>query len=68
MQHKAVCLLFCRFTVHASGVNHTQHQEYTKLLTTDSDTGHIFCAPETCRVNLQNNEQTALCCISLDNY
>jgi len=31
MQHKAVNLLFCKFTVHASGFNHTHHQEYTKL-------------------------------------
>ena len=31
MQHKAVYLLFCRFTLHVSGVNYTQHQEYTKL-------------------------------------
>ena len=32
MQHKAVYLLFCKFTLHVSGVNHTHHhQEYTKL-------------------------------------
>ena len=31
MQHKAVHLLFCKFTQHVSGVNHTHHQEYTKL-------------------------------------
>jgi len=24
-------LLFCEFTLHVSGVNHTNHQEYTKL-------------------------------------
>jgi len=24
-------LLFCKFTLHVSGVNHTHHQEYTKL-------------------------------------
>jgi len=30
MQHKAVYLLFCKFTLHVSGVNHTHHQ-YTKL-------------------------------------
>ena len=28
----------------------------------------VWLTPETCRVNLQNNKQTALCCISLDNY
>ena len=33
MQHKAVYLLFCKFTLHVSGVNHTRHQEYTKLTT-----------------------------------
>ena len=27
MQHKAVYLLFCKFTLHVSGVNHTHHQE-----------------------------------------
>jgi len=31
MQHKAIYLLFCKFTVHVSGVNHTHHQEYTNL-------------------------------------
>ena len=31
MQHKAVCLSFCKFTVHVSGDNHTHHQEYTQL-------------------------------------
>ena len=31
MQHKAVYLLFCKFTLHVSGVNHTHHKEYTKL-------------------------------------
>jgi len=40
MQHKTVYLLFCKFTLHVSGVNHTHHQEYTKL--TASGTGHIF--------------------------
>jgi len=28
---RKVCLLFCKFTLHVSGVNHTHHQEYTKL-------------------------------------
>jgi len=31
MQHKAVYLLICKFTLHVSGVNHTHHQKYTKL-------------------------------------
>jgi len=31
MQHKAVYLLFCKFILHVSGVNHTHHQEYKKL-------------------------------------
>jgi len=44
MQHKAVYLLLCKFTPRVSGVNHTHHQEYTKLLTTAFGTGHIFCA------------------------
>ena len=51
-----------------------------KPVTTASGTGHIFCAatsfqrgqasltPETCRLNLQNNKETALCCISLENH
>ena len=30
MQHKAVYLLFCKLTLHVSGVNNTHHQ-YTKL-------------------------------------
>jgi len=30
MQHKAVYLLFCKFTLRASGVNRTHQQEYTK--------------------------------------
>jgi len=33
MQHKAVYLLFCDFTLRVSGVNHTHHQKYTKLTT-----------------------------------
>ena len=28
---KTVYLLFCKFSLHVSGVNHTHHQEYTKL-------------------------------------
>jgi len=28
----------------------------------------VWLTPETCRVNLQNNKQNALCCISLDSY
>jgi len=31
MQNKAVYLLFCKFILHVSGVNHTQHQDDTKL-------------------------------------
>jgi len=31
MQNKAVYLLFCKFILHVSGVNHTHHQEHTKL-------------------------------------
>ena len=31
MQHKAVYLLFCKFTLLVSGVNHTHHQVYTKV-------------------------------------
>jgi len=27
MQHKAVYLLFCKFSLHVSGVNHAHHQE-----------------------------------------
>ena len=34
MQHKAVYLLFCKFTLQVSGVNHTHHQEYTKMYVT----------------------------------
>jgi len=30
MQHKAVYLLFCKSTLHVSGVSHTHHQEYKK--------------------------------------
>ena len=56
MQYKAVYLLFCKFTLHASGVNHIHHQEYTKLQLQPSvlviffvqlrpsGTGLIFCA------------------------
>jgi len=44
MQHTAVYLLSCKFSLHVSGVDHTHHQAYTKLVTTASGTGHIFCA------------------------
>ena len=43
MQHKAVYLLFCKFTLNVWGVKHTHHQEYTKL-TTASGYGQIFRA------------------------
>ena len=39
-----------------------------KTVTMVSNTRYIFCASTSCRVNLQNNKYTALCCISLDNY
>jgi len=35
--------IFCKVTVHVSGVVHTHHQEYIKL-TTASGTGHIGVA------------------------
>ena len=38
MQHKRVYLLFCMFTPHVSGGNHSHHQEYTKTVTTASGT------------------------------
>jgi len=44
MQHKAVYLLFCKFTLHVSGVNHTPSSGVHKTVTTASGTGHIFCA------------------------
>ena len=31
MQHKAVHFFVCKFTLHVLGVNHTHHQEYTKV-------------------------------------
>jgi len=31
MQHKAVYSLFCKFTLHVSGVSHTHHQELASL-------------------------------------
>jgi len=31
MQHKAVYLLLCKFTLRVLIVNNTHHQEYTKL-------------------------------------
>jgi len=31
MQHTTVYLLFCKLTLHVSGVNHTHHQEYIIL-------------------------------------
>jgi len=44
MQHKAVYLLFCKFTLHVSGVNHTHHQEYTKLKLQPPVLVIFFCA------------------------
>ena len=34
-------LFYCRITLHFSGFVHAHHQEYIKLLTTASVTGHI---------------------------
>jgi len=42
MQHKAVYLLFCKFTLHFTGVNHTKSSGVHKTVTTASGTGHIF--------------------------
>ena len=44
MQHKAVYLLFCKFTLHVSGVNHTHHREYTKLKIQPPVLVIFFCA------------------------
>jgi len=44
MQRKAVYLLLCKFTLHVSGVNHTHHQEYTKLKLQPSVLVIFFCA------------------------
>ena len=64
MQHKTVCLLvlFCKFTIHVSCVNHTHHQEYTKL---QSPVLVILF------VQLRTSNMAklaALCCISWENY
>jgi len=37
-------LLFCKFTLHVSGVNHTLSSGVHKTVTTAFGTGHIFCA------------------------
>ena len=42
MQHKAVYLLFCKFTLHVLGANLTHHLH--KTVTTGSSVVHIFCA------------------------
>ena len=39
MQHKAVYLLFCKITLHVSGVNHTYHQGHGSYLFSSS--GHL---------------------------
>ena len=44
MQHKAVYLLFWKFTLHVSGVNHTHYQEYTKLKLQPPVLDIFFCA------------------------
>ena len=50
MQHKAVYLLFYKFTLHVSGVNHNPSSGVHKTVTTAFSTGHIFlcsCLPPT---------------------
>jgi len=42
MQHKAIYLLFCKFTLHVSGANLTHQTGVHKTVTTYSGTGHIF--------------------------
>ena len=37
MEHEAVYLLFCKFTLHVSDVNHTQHQPLQR----DSSCCHV---------------------------
>ena len=44
MQHKSFYLLFCKFTLHVSGVNNNPSPGVHKTVTTVFGTGHIFCA------------------------
>jgi len=44
MQHKAVYLLFCEFTLHVSGVNPHPSSGVHKTVTIASGTGYISCA------------------------
>ena len=44
MQHKAVYLLFCKFTLHVSGCQPHPSSGVHKTLTTVSGTCQIFCA------------------------
>ena len=44
MQHKAVYLLFCTFTLHRFGCQAHLQSGVHKTVTTASGTGHIFCA------------------------
>ena len=44
MQHKAVYLLFCQFTLHVSGVNHTPIIRSKQNCNDSLRYGHIFCA------------------------
>ena len=44
MQHKAVHLSFCKFTLHVLGCQPHPSSGIHKTVTTASSTGHIFCA------------------------
>ena len=74
MRYKAVYLLFRKFNLHVSGVNHTHHQEYTKLELQAPVLVIFFCAATSLQrgqaslAKLQNNKQSVFCCISLDIY
>jgi len=62
MQHKTVYILFFKFALHVSGVNHTHHQEYTTV-TTASGTVPIFCAATSLRGQLACRLELKFCVI-----
>jgi len=55
MQHKAVYLLFCKFTLHVSSQPRTSSGVH-KIVTTVSGNGYIFCAATSLQTTLATLE------------
>ena len=55
-----VYLLFCKFTLHVSGVNHTHYQEYTKLFFEETYCLHVYVNFAYVKLSIMHNLKFSL--------